>query len=62
MQFNTWSEFLAMGGYGYFVWMSFGVSAAVLLLEVLVLKAQRKKTLRALQTRLRMSNKMKGQA
>ena len=62
MQFNNLSEFLAMGGYGYFVWMSFGVTAAAFLLEVLVLRSQRKKTLRTLHTRIRMASKMKAQA
>lgn len=26
MQFDSFSEFVAMGGYGFFVWLSFGVS------------------------------------
>lgn len=62
MQFNNLTEFLAMGGYGYFVWMSFGVTAAAFLLEILVLKAQRKHTMQTLQSRLRMARKMKDQA
>ena len=32
MQFNSLSEFLSMGGYGFFVWISFGLSFLVLLL------------------------------
>ena len=26
MAFDSFSEFLAMGGYGFFVWLSFGVT------------------------------------
>lgn len=26
MQFDSFSEFLAMGGYGFYVWLAFGVS------------------------------------
>ena len=59
---NSLSELLAMGGYGYFVWMSFGVTAAALLLEIMVLKAQRQKTLTTLKSRLRMAAKMEEKA
>ena len=31
MQFDSFSAFLDMGGYGFYVWLSFGVSAALLL-------------------------------
>lgn len=31
MQFNSFSDFLAMGGYGFYVWLSFGISAALIL-------------------------------
>ena len=37
---NSWSDFLAMGGYGLFVWGSLGVCAVVCLFEpgLLILK------------------------
>jgi heme exporter protein D len=31
------SEFFAMGGYGFYVWGSYGVTAALLALEVVLL-------------------------
>lgn len=62
MQFNNLSEFLAMGGYGYYVWMSFGVTAAAMVLEMWLLKAQRKSTLQGLKTRLRMAAKQEENA
>ena len=36
------SDFLAMGGYGLYVWGSFGVTALVMLIEVWSLAARRK--------------------
>jgi heme exporter protein D len=35
MQFASFSDFLAMGGYGFFVWLSFG-SCALILLGILI--------------------------
>jgi heme exporter protein D len=36
------SEFLAMGGYGLYVWGSFGVTAIVMLGEMVSLRARRR--------------------
>ena len=35
MQFNSFNAFLSMGGYGFYVWLSFGVSTALILALVL---------------------------
>ena len=32
MQFESWSAFFDMGGYGFFVWLAFGVSFLSLLI------------------------------
>jgi heme exporter protein D len=37
MQWRSFSEFVAMGGYGLYVWTSFGVTALCMLWEVLAL-------------------------
>ena len=42
MNWSSWSEFVAMGGYGLYVWGSFGVSAVVIVGEVLALRSRRK--------------------
>ena len=42
MNWSSWSEFAAMGGYGFYVWGSFGVTAGVILGELLSLRARRK--------------------
>ena len=31
MHFQSWSEFWAMGGYGLYVWLSFGISYVLLI-------------------------------
>ena len=42
-------EFFAMGGHGFYVWASWGGGALVLLLEVLMLRAARRRQWRRLQ-------------
>jgi heme exporter protein D len=38
---NSWSDFIAMGGYGLYVWGSLGMCGAALVSEVVLLKARR---------------------
>ncbi|MCZ4314412.1 heme exporter protein CcmD [Comamonadaceae bacterium G21597-S1] len=45
MNWSSWSEFLAMGGYGLYVWGSFAMCALVLTLEVGLLSARRRAAL-----------------
>lgn len=47
------SEFLHMGGYGFYVWLSYGLGAAVLVLNLLWPMVQRRRLLRELAARLR---------
>ncbi len=42
LYWDSWSEFLAMGGYGLYVWGSFGVTFLVLAGEVLTLRARQR--------------------
>ncbi len=39
---NSLAEFLAMGGYGLYVWGSYGMTALVLAAELWALRARRK--------------------
>ena len=50
MQWNSASEFFAMGGYAFYVWGSFGVTALVMLGEMLTIRAQRAELIRQLGT------------
>ncbi len=52
MQWNSVSEFFAMGGYALYVWGSFGATAAVMLIESLLIRRQRQELLRNLRTEL----------
>jgi heme exporter protein D len=39
------SEFFAMGGYAFYVWGSFGMTALVLVVELLAVRARRRRAL-----------------
>jgi heme exporter protein D len=39
------SEFLAMGGYAWYVWMSYGAVALALIVETVIVRARRKRAL-----------------
>ncbi len=51
IQWASLAEFLAMGGYGLYVWGSFGVSFAALAIEVMVLRRGRLRLLEQLQAK-----------
>jgi heme exporter protein D len=50
MQWHSWAEFWEMGGYGFYVWGSFGTTALVVIVEIWQLRAQRRTLLRNLLT------------
>ena len=43
MQFSSFSEFIAMGGHGFYVWLSYGISLLLLALLVISSLSQSKK-------------------
>ena len=45
MNWGSWSNFWAMGGYGLYVWGSYAVVAAVIAIEVWQLKSRRRAAL-----------------
>ena len=45
MIWNSWNEFWAMGGYGLYVWGSFGVTAMCVALEMIWVKNARAQAL-----------------
>jgi heme exporter protein D len=53
MQWNSLSDFLHMGGYGLYVWGSFAVSAAALVVEQLLLRRRTDAIVRSLRRRAR---------
>lgn len=58
MNWNSASEFFAMGGYGFYVWGSFAVTAACLLAEPLLLRRRRYTALTRLRSRLNLKKEM----
>jgi len=42
------ADFFVMGGYGVYVWGSFGITAACITLEIFLLRARRRAALREL--------------
>lgn len=38
MEWASWSDFWRMGGYGFYVWGSFGATALAILIEIIFLK------------------------
>jgi heme exporter protein D len=53
IHWNSFSEFLAMGGYGVYVWGSFGVTALIMAIEPIVVARNRRNTLTRLKRQLR---------
>lgn len=48
MQWNSVADFFAMGGYAFYVWGSFGLTAVVMVVETLQIRSQRAELLRNL--------------
>ncbi len=42
MQWNSVGDFFAMGGYAFYVWGSFGITALVVIVEMLLVRSRRK--------------------
>jgi len=49
MLWNSASEFFAMGGYGLYVWGSFGVCALTMVAEPLMVRHRRRQAIRSIQ-------------
>ena len=52
MAFNSISEFLAMGGYGFYVWLAYGLSFLALTILVINSVIKKNKILKNVQQRL----------
>ncbi len=47
MQWNSAAEFFNMGGYGFYVWWSFGVTAAFMIFEPIMASRRHKRAVQA---------------
>ena len=64
MFFQSWSDFINMGGYGFYVWLSYGISLVAMIIlaiqSVKVRKAVLKEVLREQQREARLNKANKG--
>ncbi len=59
MQFNSFSDFLNMGGYGFYVWLSFGVSALLLIVLLISSKAGHQQIINSIAKRKQREDKLR---
>ncbi len=45
MNWSSWSDFIAMGGYAYFVWIAYGVTALLVVVEIVWIGRERRQSL-----------------
>lgn len=50
---NSFSDFLAMGGYGFYVWGSFGATALIMAIEPIIVARNQQTTIARLKRQLR---------
>jgi heme exporter protein D len=43
MQWNSFSDFIQMGGYGFYVWGSYGVTFVLLAAELIMLRSRKRR-------------------
>ncbi|PKO39890.1 MAG: heme exporter protein CcmD [Betaproteobacteria bacterium HGW-Betaproteobacteria-6] len=53
IHWNSFSDFVAMGGYGFYVWGSFGATVLIMAIEPIVVARNRKATIARLKRQLR---------
>lgn len=59
MQFESFSAFLDMGGYGFYVWLSFGVSTALILVLIFNSILAHKQVINSIAIRQQRDNKLR---
>ena len=45
MSWNGWDDFVAMGGYGFYVWGSYLVTLGLLMAEVILVRVRKRRAL-----------------
>ena len=62
MNWGSAGEFFAMGGYAFYVWGSYGVTALFLLVEIVLLVLRKRTITQRLGRRIRMRIEVKNEA
>ena len=60
MNWGSWGDFWAMGGYGLYVWGSYFVTLAVLIVEMVLVRQRRRNVVGHLRRRLRAEGSQRG--
>ena len=53
IHWHSFADFLAMGGYGFYVWGSFGATVLIMAIEPIMVARNRKTTITRLQRQMR---------
>ena len=59
MAFNSFADFFAMGGYGFYVWLAYGISFVCLIILIFNTLAKRKKIIRVVTQRIAREERIK---
>ena len=59
MQFNSFSDFINMGGYGFYVWLSFGATALILTFLLISSKAGHQQIINQIAKRKQREDKLR---
>jgi heme exporter protein D len=59
---NSFSDFLAMGGYGFYVWGSFGATVLIMAIEPIVVARNQKATISRLKRQMRAESRAESPA
>jgi heme exporter protein D len=57
VNFDSFSDFIAMGGHGFYVWLSYAIALVVVVINIVNPALQKKKIVSDLVRRLRRENK-----
>ena len=53
MEFSSWQDFVAMGGHGLYVWLAYGLTAVVIVINVIQPMFRRRQIIRQQQLHMR---------
>lgn len=59
MMFDSFSDFIDMGGYGFYVWLSFGVAAALLIILIISSIIGHKQVIKSIAQRKQREDKLR---
>lgn len=58
MAFNSFADFLAMGGYGFYVWLAYGISFLSLIILIFNTLAKKRNILKSVNQRIKRAQRI----